>query len=111
MEEMSDQVLAPELEDAREAIDRHAWKEAFELLREVDEVRIGVHATDAAESDGKYRGKGVHEAARIAALAGGGEIVASARSVDDDGVAASEPRSLQLKGISEPIEVVTIDWR
>ena len=74
------------------------------------QVRIGVHAADAAESDGKYRGRGVHEAARIAALAGGAEIVASAASVDGD-VAASTPRSVTLKGFSEPIEVVTIEWR
>lgn len=74
------------------------------------QVRIGVHATDAAESGGRYRGRGVHEAARIAALAGGAEIVASARSVEGS-FAVSEPRSVALKGISEPIEVVTIEWR
>ena len=74
------------------------------------QVRIGVHATAAAESDGRYRGMGVHEAARIAALAGGAEIVASAGSVDGD-FPTTEPRSVTLKGISEPIDVVTIEWR
>ncbi len=74
------------------------------------QVRIGVHAAEAAESDGSYRGRGVHEAARIGALAGGAEIVASASSAGD-AFAASAPRSVSLKGLSEPVEVVTIEWR
>jgi class 3 adenylate cyclase len=52
----------------------------------------------------------VHEASRIAALAGPDEIVASRASVPD-GFSASEPRETTVKGISNPIEVVTIDWR
>ncbi len=74
------------------------------------QVRIGVHATDAAGGDGTYRGKGVHEAARIGALAGGAEIVASAATVDGD-FAVTEARAVSLKGITEPLEVVTIEWR
>ena len=59
-----------------------------------------------------FRGKGVHEAARIAALAEGGEIVASKATVGSASqYPASEPRAVTLKGISEPIDVVTIDWR
>lgn len=41
------------------------------------QVRIGLHTAEARRTDRKYRGKGVHEAARIAALAGPGEILAS----------------------------------
>jgi class 3 adenylate cyclase len=74
------------------------------------QVRIGVHATDAAGSGGKYRGRGVHEAARIGALAGGAEIVASAGTVDGD-FAVTERRSVALKGLTEPVDVVTIEWR
>ena len=74
------------------------------------QVRIGVHAAEAAESDGAYHGRGVHEAARIGALAGGAEIVASASSVGD-AYATSAPQSVSLKGLSEPVEVVTIEWR
>src|SRR5262249_23556124 len=37
------------------------------------QVRIGVHASEATQVAQNFRGKGVHEAARIAALAGGGE--------------------------------------
>jgi class 3 adenylate cyclase len=74
------------------------------------QVRIGVHAADAAGGDGTYRGRGVHEAARIGALAGGAEIVASAATVDGE-FEVTEARAVSLKGISEPLEVVTIEWR
>jgi class 3 adenylate cyclase len=77
------------------------------------QVRIGVHATEATERGGDYGGRGVHEAARIAALAGGGEIVASEDTVAaaGDGFEASDPRDVELKGISEPVRVVTLSWR
>jgi class 3 adenylate cyclase len=74
------------------------------------QVRIGLHAADANVVGANYRGKGVHEASRIAGTAKGGEIVASVATVGD-GFATSAPRSEILKGLSEPIEVVTVDWR
>ena len=76
-------------------------------------VRIGVHNTEASRSGREYRGKGIHEAARIASLADGGEIVASVRTLQNDAAhfAFSDPRTVTLKGISRPQEVVTIDWR
>jgi class 3 adenylate cyclase len=53
-----------------------------------------------------------HTAARIGALAGAGEIVASAATVDDlDGVTLNERRAVELKGIAGPVEVVSIAWR
>jgi class 3 adenylate cyclase len=73
-------------------------------------VRIGLHAADANVVGANYRGKGVHEASRIAGVAKGGEIVASVATVGD-GFTTSAPRSETLKGLSEPIEVVTVDWR
>jgi class 3 adenylate cyclase len=76
-------------------------------------VRIGVHTTTATRLGRTFRGKGVHEAARIAALAEGGEIVASHDTMT--GSARSIPvvdtREVRLKGISDPVEIVTIDWR
>ena len=45
------------------------------------QVRIGLHASDATRVAGDFRGKGVHEAARIAALGGAGDIVASVATV------------------------------
>jgi class 3 adenylate cyclase len=76
------------------------------------EIRIGVHSAEATSLGENYRGKGVHVAARIGSLGGGEEIVASRATVAAlTGVRTSEPRSEQLKGISEPVEVVSVDWR
>jgi class 3 adenylate cyclase len=76
------------------------------------EVRIGLHASEAAQVGQNFLGKGVHEAARIAALAGGGEIQASRATVGaSPGYRLGEPRVVTLKGISEPVEVVSVDWR
>ena len=76
------------------------------------ELRIGIHTAEATSLAENYRGKGVHVAARISGLGGGEEIVASRETVAAlTAVRTSEPRSEQLKGISEPVEVVSIDWR
>lgn len=72
-------------------------------------IRIGVHATSARQSAGRYRGRGVHEASRIASLAEADEIVASAESVPP-GFAMSEPREVMVKGIGKPLQVVTVGW-
>jgi class 3 adenylate cyclase len=76
-------------------------------------VRIGVHATAVSRSGREYRGKGVHEAARIGALADGGEIVASKRTMESAAAqfVVSEPRTASLKGLSSAVDVVWIDWR
>jgi class 3 adenylate cyclase len=73
-------------------------------------VRIGLHASDATQVGGDFHGKGVHEAARIADLGGGGDIVASLATVGGS-QRTSNPRSADLKGLSGPIEVVNVDWR
>ncbi|HEU6443622.1 MAG TPA: adenylate/guanylate cyclase domain-containing protein [Gaiellaceae bacterium] len=76
------------------------------------QLRAGIHAAEAQQSGGSYWGKGVHEAARIGGLAAGGEIVASRATAEQlTGVASSEPRVVELKGIAEPVEVVTLSWR
>jgi class 3 adenylate cyclase len=77
------------------------------------DVRIGVHSGKAFHTeDDDYTGQGVHLAARIGALAGGGEILVSIASLD--GVSRfqlSDPRPETLKGFSEPVEVVAVTWR
>ena len=75
------------------------------------EIRVGIHTDEAIHIGENYRGAGVHAAARIAALGGAGEIVASASSVEWLGVDAADPRSVVLRGFDEPVEVVSIDWR
>ncbi len=75
-------------------------------------VRIGLHQAETTRDGADYQGRGVHEAARIAALAEGGEILASRSSVASlSDLPLSAPRSVTLKGIPEPVEVVSIAWR
>ena len=84
----------------------HRQKQGF-----APQVRIGLHASNATQVGRNFRGKGVHEAARIAAEAAAGEILASSDTAAGTRFALSEPRSVALKGISEPIDLVTVDWR
>jgi class 3 adenylate cyclase len=59
-----------------------------------------------------YEGAGVHAAARIGALAEGGEVLASLDTIEGiDGVALGEPREVSLKGLAKPVRVAAIDWR
>ena len=75
-------------------------------------VRIGIHASEANRRGDDYSGKGVHVAARIAALAGGGEILASAQTAAEASqwCSVSEPRTVELKGVSGDVEVVSVSW-
>ena len=77
------------------------------------QIRIGLHSAEATRRGRDYGGKGVHQAARIASLAEGGEILASQATLAGDAVSysLSEPRLVSLKGISEPVPVVAIEWR
>lgn len=76
-------------------------------------VRIGVHAAEATRRVRTSAGGEVHKAARIAALAEGGEILASEESVAevDAGFKVSEIRDVTLKGIAEPVRVGRVEWR
>jgi class 3 adenylate cyclase len=73
------------------------------------QIRIGLHASDATQVGGDFHGKGVHEASRIAALGEGGDIVASAATVGA-GHRTSEVRSATLKGLTDMIDVVNVEW-
>ncbi|MGH9197817.1 MAG: adenylate/guanylate cyclase domain-containing protein, partial [Acidimicrobiia bacterium] len=77
------------------------------------QVRIGLHTAEVTRKGMDYEGRGVHEAARIGALAEGGEILASTEtySAGNCRFPASAQREVSLKGISNPIEIVSIDWR
>jgi class 3 adenylate cyclase len=75
------------------------------------QVRVGLHRTAATKVGSAYRGKGVHEAARIAAEAQGGEVLASWHTAQPCKFATSEPRSVSLKGIAEPVQIVSISWK
>jgi class 3 adenylate cyclase len=75
------------------------------------QVRIGVHASDATQEGRRFRGKGVHEAARISSLAEGNEILASHQTAMGCRFPISQFRTVTLKGISKPVEIVSIEWR
>jgi class 3 adenylate cyclase len=75
-------------------------------------VRIGLHTAEANQVGSDYSGVGVHIAARVSALAGGEEIVASADTVAEAGdVSIGEAREATLKGVAKPVAVVPIIWR
>ena len=77
-------------------------------------VRIGLHSAEATREGGNYRGQGVHVAARVGAAADREEIVVSSSVVEAAGrvpFGLSEPRSAQLKGVKEPVELRSVEWR
>ncbi len=74
-------------------------------------VRIGVHAAGATQIGRNFSGKGVHEASRIAGLAQGGEILASRETASGGRFPVSEPRTVDIRGMTESIEVVSVEWR
>jgi class 3 adenylate cyclase len=76
-------------------------------------IRIGIHWTDATRSSLDYIGSGVNQAARIGAAAGADEILVSASTLQKSQRAFTEirRRTAELKGIAEPIEMVSIGWR
>jgi class 3 adenylate cyclase len=77
------------------------------------QVRIGVHAAEATVMVDDYAGLGVHEAARVGALAEGGEIVVTCETVEGEPIPhpVTNERAVSLKGIARPVRVVSIDWQ
>ena len=77
-------------------------------------VRIGLHAAEATREGRNFTGQGVHVAARVGAAAGKEEILVSRRRRRAAGpirFSLSEPRPVTLKGVREPVEVRTVEWR
>jgi class 3 adenylate cyclase len=74
-------------------------------------VRIGLHSAEANRRGDDYSGVGVHLAARVAALAGAGEIVATQETLADVGdVVAVNARDASLKGVSATVGVASVAW-
>src|SRR5215213_1354304 len=66
------------------------------------EVRAGVHTGECEVDDGKVRGIAVHTGARVAALAGAGEVLASSTVKDlvaGSGIEFDDRGAHQLKGV------------
>ena len=92
--------------EIQQKLDAHRREHGF-----APSVRIGLHADAANREASSYSGKGVHQAARIAALGEGDEIVASLATVEGLDVATTRRREVELKGLPEPVPIVSIDWR
>ncbi len=90
------------------ALEEHRREQGFS-----PKVRIGLHQAEATKEGRDWSGMGVHAAARIGALAEGEEILVSLEIAEAAGesLVISEPRTVSLKGIFEPLEVVAIEWR
>lgn len=95
--------------DIQRRLARHRHEHGF-----APTIRIGIHAAEATRHGANYRGRGVHVAARIGAAATGEEILVSDATLGAAGrvrFGLSDPRSLTLKGVAEPVEVRSVSWR
>jgi len=98
--------------DAQRAVARHEWPEGSELR-----VRIGIHSGEADSSEGRYVGLAVHRAARIGAIASGGQVLVSSATREliegdlDGGISLVELGAARLKDFDrpEPISQVAAD--
>ena len=74
-------------------------------------VRIGLHSAEANRRGDDFSGVGVHLAARVAGLADGGEILATAETLGTAGdIAASDPREESVKGVAAPVSIAAVTW-
>jgi len=95
--------------DIQRRLARHRREHGFAPF-----VRIGLHTSEATRAGRNYHGAGVHVAARVGAAAGKDEILVSKAVLDAAGAvrfALSEPRSAELKGVKDPVEVRSVEWR
>jgi YVTN family beta-propeller protein len=76
---------------AQRALSVHAWPEGVEVL-----VRMGLHTGEPIVGEDRYIGFGVHRAARIGAVAHGGQVLLSnaTRELLEDGLAGVSIRDL-----------------
>ena len=77
-------------------------------------VRIGLHVAEATRTGRNFSGRGVHVAARVGAAADREEILVTNAVLEAAGnprFRMGAPRSLKLKGVVEPVEVVALTWR
>ncbi|HYC07270.1 MAG TPA: LuxR C-terminal-related transcriptional regulator, partial [Candidatus Binatia bacterium] len=94
--------------DIQRALADHRRHEGF-----APSVRIGIHVSEAVREGSGFAGRAIHEGARIVALAGADEIVASMDAVRDAPPRKPPvvPRTVALKGFEEPVVVATIPWQ
>lgn len=91
---------------------QRALRDHEEAVGFVPAVRIGLHEAEASERAGDYSGIGVHVAARVGAIAQGGEILATESVLREAGaVAAGAVREVDVRGSSAPVRVASVAWR
>lgn len=80
-------------------------------------IRIGIHHGDVVHRDNDIFGRNVAQAARVAALAEGGEILVSDAVADAlaaepacADIALAEPREVTLKGLTGAHQVAAVEW-
>jgi adenylate cyclase len=75
-------------------------------------VRVGLHHGTAIERDGDYFGAAVNLAARVASVAGGGEVLTTGDTAmlaaDLDGVLYQSRGRQTLRNIREPVELFAV---
>ena len=93
----------------RSALDLQAEFAAAELPRGVG---IGLDAGEAVRVGDGYRGSALNLAARLCALAGPGEVIASDAVVHlastVEGIRYVSPRTVRVKGFAEPVRAVRV---
>ncbi|MFL6061584.1 MAG: adenylate/guanylate cyclase domain-containing protein [Marmoricola sp.] len=90
-----------------------SWNRSRELRRTPIRVRIGLHTGTAIERDGDYFGQNVAMAARVAALATGGEILVTGEIAEqmEQYYAFSAARAAELKGFEGSYELWRVEGR
>jgi YVTN family beta-propeller protein len=94
---------------AQRALAEHEWPEGAQVR-----VRMGLHTGEPAVAEERYLGMGVHRAARIGAVAHGGQVLlsnATRELVEDEagGVSVRELGSYRLKDIDRPERLFQAD--
>ena len=88
---------------AQTLLQQEVWPEPVGLR-----VRMGLHTGEAQERDGDYFGPSVNRAARLMAVATGGQIVMSSATADmvegrlTDGVRLTDLGERELRGVARP---------
>ena len=96
---------------AQTLLQQEVWPEPL-VLR----VRMGLHTGEAQERDGDYFGPSVNRAARLMAVANGGQIVMSSATADmvegrlTDGVGLTDLGERELRGVARPERVFGLVW-
>jgi predicted ATPase len=94
--------------EAQRALAIHPWPGEAEVL-----VRMGLHTGSPVPMDDRYVGMDVHRAARIAASARGGQVLASSSTVeltDDDRAGWTFLGRYRLKDLKRPESLHQLRW-